>query len=82
MAADGVAEITLLGQNVNSYGRDLTKRRPLFAELLWALGEVDGIHRIRFTSPHPKDLRPETIEAMAAVDAVCEHLHLPLQVGF
>jgi tRNA-2-methylthio-N6-dimethylallyladenosine synthase len=81
LATDGVVEITLLGQNVNSYGRDLTKRRPLFSELLRALGEVEGIRRVRFTSPHPKDLRPETIAAMRAVDSVCEHLHLPLQSG-
>ncbi len=81
LAADGVVEITLLGQNVNSYGRDLTKRRPLFAELLQAVGAVDGIRRIRFTSPHPKDLRAETIEAMATTATVCEHLHLPLQAG-
>ncbi len=81
LARDGVAEITLLGQNVNSYGRDLTKRRPLFAELLRAVGAVDGIRRVRFTSPHPKDLRPDTIAAMAEVATVCEHLHLPLQSG-
>jgi tRNA-2-methylthio-N6-dimethylallyladenosine synthase len=81
LADDGVVEITLLGQNVNSYGRDLTKRRPLFSELLRALGEVDGIRRVRFTSPHPKDLRPETIAAMGSVEAMCEHLHLPLQSG-
>jgi tRNA-2-methylthio-N6-dimethylallyladenosine synthase len=81
LAGEGVVEVTLLGQNVNSYGRDLTKRRPLFAELLRAVGEVDGIRRVRYTSPHPKDLRPETIAAMAEVDAVCEHLHLPLQSG-
>jgi tRNA-2-methylthio-N6-dimethylallyladenosine synthase len=81
LASDGVVEITLLGQNVNSYGRDLTKRRPLFSELLRALGEVEGIRRVRFTSPHPKDLRPETIAAMGSVDSVCEHLHLPLQSG-
>jgi tRNA-2-methylthio-N6-dimethylallyladenosine synthase len=81
LAADGVVELTLLGQNVNSYGRDLTKRRPLFAQLLQAVGAVEGIRRVRFTSPHPKDLRPETIEAMAATPAVCEHLHLPLQAG-
>ena len=87
----GATEITLLGQNVNSYGRDLQRGRrqagervslrPLFADLLRAVGAVDGIERIRFTSPHPKDLRPETIEAMAEVPAVCEHLHLPLQSG-
>ena len=77
----GVTEVTLLGQNVNSYGRDLTKRRPLFAELLRAVGAVDGIGRVRFTSPHPKDLRPETIDAMAETPEVCEQLHLPLQSG-
>ncbi len=81
LAADGVTEVTLLGQNVNSYGRDLTRRRPLFAALLDAVSAVDGIRRVRFTSPHPKDLRPETIEAMAANDEVCPHLHLPLQSG-
>ncbi|MGQ0805235.1 MAG: tRNA (N6-isopentenyl adenosine(37)-C2)-methylthiotransferase MiaB [Actinomycetota bacterium] len=83
LAADGVSEITLLGQNVNSYGRDLGagQYRPRFADLLRAVDAVDGIRRIRFTSPHPKDLRPETIAAMAECDAVCEHLHLPLQAG-
>ncbi len=91
LVAGGVTEITLLGQNVNSYGRDLQRDRrqagervplrPLFADLLRAVGAVDGIERIRFTSPHPKDLRPETIEAMAEVPSVCEHLHLPLQSG-
>lgn len=81
LASRGVREITLLGQNVNSYGRDLTKRRPLFAELLAGVGAVEGIERVRFTSPHPKDLRPETIEAMAHVSAVCNQLHLPLQSG-
>src|SRR2546423_1898179 len=80
-AADGVTEVTLLGQNVNSYGRDITRRRPLFADLLRAVGAVDGIRRVRYTSPHPKDLRPETVAAMADVPAVCEHLHLPLQSG-
>jgi tRNA-2-methylthio-N6-dimethylallyladenosine synthase len=81
LARRGVTEVTLLGQNVNSYGRDLTRRRPLFAELLRAVGAVEGIGRIRFTSPHPKDLRPETIEAMAVTPEVCEQLHLPLQSG-
>jgi tRNA-2-methylthio-N6-dimethylallyladenosine synthase len=90
-AADGVTEVTLLGQNVNSYGRDLalverqtdgaTKVRPMFAELLRAVGAVEGIRRIRYTSPHPKDLRPETIAAMAETPEMCEHLHLPLQSG-
>ncbi len=108
LAATGVTEITLLGQNVNSYGRDITlalrretatgggttaalagenwatsrhTARPLFADLLRALGDVDGIRRIRYISPHPKDLRPETVSAMAQVPAICEHLHLPLQSG-
>ena len=81
LARGGVSEVTLLGQNVNSYGRDITKRRPLFAELLRAVGAVEGIGRVRFTSPHPKDLRPETIEAMAETPEVCEQLHLPLQSG-
>jgi len=108
LAASGTVEVTLLGQNVNSYGRDLTtalrsselpdgelrrlagerwvrdgaaRARPLFADLLRAAGRVEGMRRIRFTSPHPKDLRPETIAAMAETDAVCEQLHLPLQSG-
>jgi tRNA-2-methylthio-N6-dimethylallyladenosine synthase len=81
LARRGVTEVTLLGQNVNSYGRDITKRRPLFADLLRAVGAVEGVGRVRFTSPHPKDLRPETIEAMAVTPEVCEQLHLPLQSG-
>src|SRR5262245_53015623 len=83
LAADGVSEITLLGQNVNSYGRDLGagQYRPRFADLLRTLDAIDGIERIRFTSPHPKDLRPETVAAMAECASVCEHLHLPLQAG-
>jgi tRNA-2-methylthio-N6-dimethylallyladenosine synthase len=83
LAADGVSEVTLLGQNVNSYGRDLGagQWRPRFADLLREVSGVDGIRRVRFTSPHPKDLRPETIAAMAECDAVCEQLHLPLQAG-
>jgi tRNA-2-methylthio-N6-dimethylallyladenosine synthase len=83
LAAEGVSEITLLGQNVNSYGRDLGagQYRPRFADLLRAVDAVPGMRRVRFTSPHPKDLRPETIAAMAECEAVCEHLHLPLQAG-
>ena len=83
LADDGVREVTLLGQNVNSYGRDLGagQYRPRFADLLRAVDAVPGVRRIRFTSPHPKDLRPETIAAMAECDAVCEQLHLPLQAG-
>ncbi|HXW81189.1 MAG TPA: MiaB/RimO family radical SAM methylthiotransferase [Acidimicrobiales bacterium] len=107
LARRGTVELTLLGQNVNSYGRDLAlkarrstdwkahsyitgqewadasapRARPLFADLLRAVARVEGIDRVRFTSPHPKDLRPETIEAMANEEAVCPHLHLPLQSG-
>ncbi|HEY2355780.1 MAG TPA: tRNA (N6-isopentenyl adenosine(37)-C2)-methylthiotransferase MiaB [Gaiellaceae bacterium] len=78
LAREGVREITLLGQNVNSYGRDVGSG---FAELLRAVDAVDGIDRIRFTSPHPKDFRRDVIDAMAECAAVCEHAHLPLQSG-
>ena len=104
---DGVVEITLLGQNVNSYGRDLTtqlrslppnsrdqylvgsrwveeekrRARTLFPDLLKGIGSIQGIRRLRFTSPHPKDLRREVIQAMADTPTVCEHLHLPVQSG-
>jgi len=83
LARDGVIEVTLLGQNVNSYGRDLGagQYRPQFADLLRAIDAVDGIDRVRFTSPHPKDLRADTVEAMSECRSVCEHLHLPLQSG-
>ena len=85
LAADGVLEVTLLGQNVNTYGRDLTvadsPRKPLFAALLRAVNEVEGIERIRFTSPHPHDFTPDVIEAMADCEKVCEHIHFPLQSG-
>ena len=97
LAGRGVTEVTLLGQNVNSYGRDLTlsqrhesqrhngatdvRIRPLFAELLRSVAGVAGIRRVRFTSPHPKDMRPDTIAAMSESPAVCEHLHYPLQSG-
>jgi tRNA-2-methylthio-N6-dimethylallyladenosine synthase len=82
LAADGVREITLLGQNVNSWGRDLLPNlRTEFGELLRACDAVPGIDRIRFTSPHPKDFRRPVIEAMSDCAAVCEHTHLPLQSG-
>ena len=82
LAADGVTEITLLGQNVNSWGRDLAPAlRTEFGELLRACDAVEGIERIRFTSPHPKDFRAPVISAIAECDAVCEHVHLPLQSG-
>jgi tRNA-2-methylthio-N6-dimethylallyladenosine synthase len=94
MAGEGVREVTLLGQNVNSYGRDLAPRRPAagaapdarpdrptFAELLRLLDGVEGIERIRYTSPHPKDMREDVIRAHAELPSVCEHIHLPLQSG-
>jgi tRNA-2-methylthio-N6-dimethylallyladenosine synthase len=82
LASDGVREITLLGQNVNSWGRDLLPDvKTEFGELLRACDAVDGIDRIRFTSPHPKDFRAPVIAAMAECDAVCEHAHLPAQSG-
>ncbi len=107
LARAGTVEVTLLGQNVNSYGRDLTsarrsdpqwmdspavtgpawadaerpRARPLFADLLETVARIPGIRRVRYTSPHPKDLRPETIAAMASEAAVCPHLHFPLQSG-
>src|SRR6266511_58474 len=82
LAEEGVREVTLLGQNVNSWGRDLAPDlRTEFGELLRACDAVPGIERIRFTSPHPKDFRRPVIAAMAECDAVCEHAHLPLQSG-
>ena len=81
MAQDGVREITLLGQNVNSYGRDLRPARTSFAALLQALDAIEGIARIRYTSPHPKDMREDVIRAHAELASVCEHIHLPLQSG-
>jgi tRNA-2-methylthio-N6-dimethylallyladenosine synthase len=82
LAADGVTEVTLLGQNVNSYGRDLPEEsRISFAELLARVDAVEGIQRIRYTSPHPKDMREDVIVAHAELAAVCEHIHLPLQSG-
>ena len=82
LAADGVREVTLLGQNVNSYGRDLpVGEKVTFAELLAMIDAVDGIERIRYTSPHPKDMREDVIRAHAELRSVCEHVHLPLQSG-
>jgi tRNA-2-methylthio-N6-dimethylallyladenosine synthase len=82
LAQEGVRELTLLGQNVNSWGRDLLPDiNTEFGELLRACDAVEGIERIRFTSPHPKDFRRPVIEAMAECATVCEHAHLPLQSG-
>jgi tRNA-2-methylthio-N6-dimethylallyladenosine synthase len=82
LAADGVREVTLLGQNVNSYGRDLPREhRITFAELLARIDAVDGIDRIRYTSPHPKDMREDVVRAHAELASLCQHIHLPLQSG-
>jgi tRNA-2-methylthio-N6-dimethylallyladenosine synthase len=85
LGARGVVEVTLLGQNVNTYGRDVTDpgsaRSPLFARLLRDVDRVEGIRRVRFTSPHPHDFTPDVIEAMAECRSVCEHIHFPLQSG-
>jgi tRNA-2-methylthio-N6-dimethylallyladenosine synthase len=81
LAADGVREVTLLGQNVNSYGRDLRPQRRAFSELLRAVDAIEGIDRIRYTSPHPKDMREDVVRAHAELPALCEHVHLPLQSG-
>ena len=82
LAGEGVTEVVLLGQNVNSYGRDLAPdARCTFAELLRAIDAIDGIDRIRFMSPHPKDMRGDVIAAMAESPSVCNQLHLPLQSG-
>jgi tRNA-2-methylthio-N6-dimethylallyladenosine synthase len=82
LAADGVREVTLLGQNVNSYGRDLPKESRIgFADLLGRVDAIDGIERIRYTSPHPKDMREEVVRAHAELPSLCEHIHLPLQSG-
>jgi len=82
MAGDGVREVTLLGQNVNSYGRDLSaETRISFSELLTRVDAVPGIGRIRYTSPHPKDMREDVIRAHAELPALCEQIHLPLQSG-
>jgi len=82
LAADGVREVTLLGQNVNGYGRDLPRERRIgFSELLRRVDAVEGIERIRYTSPHPKDMKEDVIRAHAELPALCEQIHLPLQSG-
>jgi tRNA-2-methylthio-N6-dimethylallyladenosine synthase len=81
LAADGVREVTLLGQNVNAYGRDLRPAPASFAGLLHEVDAIDGIERVRYTSPHPKDMKEDVILAHAELASVCEHIHLPLQAG-
>lgn len=80
LVADGYREITLLGQNVNAYGKDLTEGTS-FSELLAELNSIPELARIRFTTSHPRDMGPDLIEALASLDKVCEHLHLPVQAG-
>jgi tRNA-2-methylthio-N6-dimethylallyladenosine synthase len=80
LAADGVLEVTLLGQNVNSYGSEFSDRGA-FAKLLRACGDVEGLERVRFTSPHPRDFTSDVIAAMAETPNVCPQLHMPLQSG-
>jgi tRNA-2-methylthio-N6-dimethylallyladenosine synthase len=82
--AEGVREVTLLGQNVNAYGRDLGRRGEppaTFAQLLHALDAIEGLHRIRYTSPHPQDMKEDVVHAHAELASVCPHVHLPLQSG-
>jgi tRNA-2-methylthio-N6-dimethylallyladenosine synthase len=81
LADAGVLEVSLLGQNVNSYGTDLPGHRQLFGDLLRALDGVEGLERLRFTSPNPKDFRDDVVEAMATCRPLCEHVHFPLQSG-
>jgi tRNA-2-methylthio-N6-dimethylallyladenosine synthase len=80
LIAQGVIEVMLLGQNVNSYGK-LTHGEISFAQLLGRVDAIEGLKRIRFTTSHPQDLSPELIEAFATLDNLCEHLHLPVQSG-
>ncbi len=81
MARNGTREITLLGQTVNSYGKNLPEGRVPFAQLLEQINAIRGIQRIRFTSPYPRDFTDELIDAIGKLEHVCEHVHLPLQVG-
>jgi tRNA-2-methylthio-N6-dimethylallyladenosine synthase len=82
LAADGVVEVTLLGQNVNSYGRDLPREQRIgFSDLLRRVDAIEGIERIRYTSPHPKDMKEDVILAHAELPSLCEQIHLPLQSG-
>lgn len=80
LARQGFVEVTLLGQNVNAYGDDLEPRAD-FADLLWTLADIEGIKRLRFTSPHPRNFSTRVLDAIAEIPMVCEHVHLPLQAG-
>jgi tRNA-2-methylthio-N6-dimethylallyladenosine synthase len=81
LAADGVREVTLLGQNVNSYGTRLRPQPRRFSELLGAVDAIDGVDRIRYTSPHPAHMGEDVVRAHADLPSLCQHIHLPLQSG-
>lgn len=81
LVARGTREVTLLGQTVNSYGKNLASGKTTFAELLWKLAEIDGLQRIRYTSPYPRDFRSDLIDTIRDCEPVMEHLHMPLQAG-
>jgi len=81
LVSEGVVEITLLGQNVNAYGRDLRPQPRRFAELLHAVDAIPGIKRVRYTSPHPQDIKQDVVDAHRDLESICEHIHLPLQSG-
>jgi len=81
LAEQGTKEVTLLGQTVNSYGKNLMEGKVPFAKLLRLINDIPGIERIRFTSPYPRDFNDELIQTMAELPKVCEHVHLPLQVA-
>jgi len=80
LVASGIKEVTLLGQNVNSYGKK-EKGLPSFSELLKEVAKVEGLKRLRFTTSHPKDLSPDLIECFSKIDILCPHIHLPVQAG-
>jgi tRNA-2-methylthio-N6-dimethylallyladenosine synthase len=81
LAANGTREVTLLGQTVNSYGKNLAEGRVPFSKLLWTLGEIEGLERIRYTSPYPRDFKADLIETIRDCPKVMEHCHMPLQAG-
>jgi tRNA-2-methylthio-N6-dimethylallyladenosine synthase len=81
LASQGTKEVTLLGQTVNSYGKNMIEGRVPFSKLLWNLGEVEGLERIRYMSPYPRDFKTDLIEAIRDCPKVMEHVHLPLQGG-
>jgi tRNA-2-methylthio-N6-dimethylallyladenosine synthase len=81
LVANGTREVTLLGQTVNSYGKNMPEGKVPFSQLLWKLGEIDGLQRIRYTSPYPRDFKSDVIETIRDCPQVMEHCHMPLQAG-